>query len=174
VLETDRLILRKFDVSDYDALGTILGDTVVMESSVDGPLSEHQIKMWLEHQLEVYKLDNGFGVLAVVERVTTKLIGYCGLFYFPNIDGNSEIEIGYRFSQNSWGSGYATEAACVVRNYAFASLNVQRLIALIEPVNTRSIRVAEKLGMVFEKKVLLENYDYPDYLYLIENPDNKN
>ena len=64
---------------------------------------------------------------------------------------------------NSWGYGYATEAARAVRDYAFSELNLNRLVALIEPVNQRSIRVAEKLGMRYEKDVMLEGYDYPDY-----------
>ena len=38
-------------------------------------------------------------------------------------------------------------------------------MSLIEPGNKRSIRVAEKLGMNFEKEVLLEDYEYPDHLY---------
>ena len=142
-----------------------------MESSVDGPLSEHQIEKWLEQQLETYRSEQGIEVLAVIERNTSELIGYCGLFHFPNIDGKSEIEIGYRFMQDSWGNGYATDAATSIRDYAFSNLNLSRLIALIEPANARSIRVAEKLGMKFEKEVLLEEYDYPDYLYSMDNPD---
>lgn len=170
LLKTERLILRRFGKSDFGALEKLLGSGAVMESSVNGPLSENQIWDWLEEPFGVYESNQGIEVLAVINKCNLELIGYCGLFHFSNIDGVSEIEIGYRFVQNSWGNGYATEAARAIRDYAFSKLNLSRLIALIEPANTRSIRVAEKVGMKYEKEVMLENYDYPDYLYSMEKP----
>ena len=169
ILETERLLLRRFTMPDYVALDNLLGCNVVMASSMSGSLNGDQIKVWLETQIEVYKSNEGVDVLAVVEKRSAELIGYCGLFHFADIDGVPEIEIGYRLVQAVWGNGYATEAACAIRDYAFSQLKLPRLVALIEPTNTRSIRVAEKIGMNYEKDVMLEGYDYPDYLYSMGN-----
>lgn len=46
-------------------------------------------------------------------------------------------------------------------------MNLQRLIALIDPGNVGSIRVAEKIGLLYEKDVMLPDYTYPDRLFAI-------
>ena len=62
-----------------------------------------------------------------------------------------EIEIGWRLCREAWGSGFATEAARAVLAHAFATLNLAGLVADIHPDNTRSIRVAKKLGLVLRR-----------------------
>lgn len=74
-----------------------------------------------------------------------EVIGYCGLFYFPDIGGQPEVEIGYRLARAFWCQGYATEAARAVRDYSFRVLGLPRLIAMIDPQNTASIRGAFRL-----------------------------
>ena len=140
-----------------------------MESSLDGAMNPTEISLWLKERLAEYEKNNGIEVLGVVDKASSELIGYCGLFYFPDIDGAPEIEIGYRLVRKMWGSGLATEAAKAIRDHAFADLKLKRLIALIEPDNKRSIRVAEKLGMTHEKDVMLEGYDYPDLLFSVSS-----
>ena len=94
----------------------------------------------------------------------------CGLTHFPDINGRPEIEIGYRLARAHWGRGLATEAARAVRDYAFDTLRLPRLIALIDPANTASIRVAEKLAMRHESEVVLPGYDHPDRVYALGAP----
>jgi len=142
-----------------------LGDEKVMEFSVGGPMSRHDAGVWLGNRIEDYKKNNESEMFAVLEKRSGTLIGYCCLTLFPDIDGVPEVEVGYRLIPAVWGNGYATEAARAVRDHAFTDLGVTRLIAMIEPNNKRSIRVAEKLGMKYEKEVMLEGYDHPDNLY---------
>ncbi len=103
----------------------------------------------------------------MVERSRRETIGYCGLSYFPDVCGQPEIEIGYRLARASWDKGYATEAVLAVRDYAFDTLCIKRLIALVDPGNARSVRVAEKAGMQYENDVMFEGYDHPDHVYVI-------
>jgi RimJ/RimL family protein N-acetyltransferase len=124
------------------------------------------VEAWLRTCLENYQR-RGFGPYAVVEQSTGDVIGYCGLFYFPDMHGQPEIELGYRLRRAAWGQGYATETARLVRDYAFHTLHIKRLIALIDPDNVPSIRVAEKIGMHYESEVMLEGYDHPDHVYVI-------
>ncbi len=137
----------------------------------DGVQSPDWVRQWLQRRLEDYHQGRGLGVWAVVEKSSGETIGYCGLFFFPDVCGQPEIEIGYRLARSHWGRGYATEAARAVRDYAFQTLNVQRLIALIDPENTASIRVAEKLGMVYEKDVMFPGYTHPDRVYALARRD---
>jgi len=82
------------------------------------------------------------------------VIGFCGLTRFDDVDGQPEIEIGYRLARAYWEQGLATEAALAVRDYACSQLGLRRLIALIDAENVRSIRVAEKIGLHHEKDTL--------------------
>lgn len=137
----------------------------------DGVKSREGVQAWLHECLEHYQ-NWGFGPYAVVEQSSQNVIGYCGLFFFPNIDGRAETEIGYRFAHSAWGQGYATEAVRAVRDHAFQTLRIKRLIALIDPSNFSSIRVAEKIGLKYEKEVMLDGYTHPDHVYVITSMEN--
>ena len=64
-----------------------------------------------------------------------------------------EIEVGYHVRRSLQGRGYATEAAAASRDYARDVLGLDRLIAIIDPRNTPSQRVAEKIGLTLEKEI---------------------
>ena len=66
-----------------------------------------------------------------------------------------EIELGWTFLRQHWGHGYATEAALAARAWAQDEIGVQRLISLINPLNSRSVRVAERLGATVSETVTM-------------------
>ena len=167
ILSTERLLLRLFAIADLDDLQAVLGDTEVMRFSL-GVLDTEGIKAWLTYHIHGYTEHRNLGPWAVLRRVDSILIGYCGLFFLPDVCNQPEIELGYRFAQAYWGQGYATEAARAVCDFAFSFRNINRLVSLIDPANRASIKVAEKVGMHFEKEVMLADYDYPDHLYAIQ------
>ena len=144
----------------------VFGDPEVMRFG-DGVQTRQWVENWLRACLERYHQTWGFGPYAVLEKRSQDVIGYCGLFYFPDINGQPEVEIGYRLMHSAWGRGYATEAALAARDFAFNSLGIQRLVAIIDPSNTASIRVAEKIGMRYQTEVMLEGYTHPDHVYVI-------
>jgi len=150
---------------DCKPMYRIFCDADVMRFS-DGVQTKEWVQVWLETCFERYQIW-GFGPYAVVKQSSQNVMGYCGLFFFPDLDGQAEVEIGYRLARSAWGQGYATEAACAVRDYAFSTLGMKRLIAMIDPSNLASIRVAENIGMQYEKDVMLEGYTHPDYIYTI-------
>ena len=147
----------------------VFGDPEVMRFG-DGVQTKEWVEQWLRTCLKRYYETWGFGPYAVVEKDSHDVIGYCGLFYFPNINGQPEVEIGYRLARAAWGRGYATEAVSAVRDFAFNMLGIKRLIAIIDPSNSASIRVAEKIGMHYEKEVMLEGYSHADHVYAIVHP----
>lgn len=166
-LLTERLLLRHFKSTDDNALHqSVFNDSEVMRFG-DGPQSLEWTRAWIEHCQQDYYEARGYGPFAVIERSTRLLIGYCGLFYFSDVNGQPEVELGYRLARSAWGKGYATEAAITARDYALTALGMKRLIAIIDPANIASIRVAEKLGMKFESEVMFEGYSHPDHVYAI-------
>lgn len=168
-MTTQRLILRPLHSLDVGPLhARIFNDPEVMRFG-DGVQTEQWVKNWVRHHLERYRAQ-GFGPYAVVAKQSQEVIGYCGLFYFPDVNGQPEVEIGYRLARSAWGQGYATEAALAVRDYAFSKLGLKRLIAMIDPANVASLRVADKLGMHYEGEILMEGYTHPDHVYAVTAP----
>lgn len=151
IAETERLSLRHFELADAPAMEQIFCDPEVMHFG-RGAQTPDWVRNWLRRLFEKYEA-LGFGVWAVVERSSGVVIGYCGLSHFPDVGGLPEVEIGYRLARARWGRGYATEAARAVRDYGFHSLQLPRLISIIDPANIASIRVAEKIGLRYEKDV---------------------
>jgi RimJ/RimL family protein N-acetyltransferase len=89
----------------------------------------------------------GVGRLAVLLKESGSFIGYCGLKYLPEA---AEYDLGYRFLEEYWGQGYATEAASAVLEYGRSHLKGKRIVGKVFLENTASIRVLEKIGMQFE------------------------
>lgn len=89
----------------------------------------------------------GYGFWHLDDRETGHYVGRCGLI---NPFGWPEREIGWSLMPDALGHGYATEAAIAVRNYAYNTLGWTTAISLIDPANTPSKGVAERLGASFE------------------------
>lgn len=169
MIETSRLAIRPIKFSDCEPLNELFADPEVMRYSINGTKTPEEVEGWVEDVIGGGRTGNGINIFAVVNKKISAVIGYCGLTHFPDVDGAAEIEMGYRLIREHWGHGYATEAAVAVRDYAFVELELARLVSLIEPTNKSSIGVATKVGMSYEKEVMLENYDHPDHLYSMKN-----
>ena len=172
VIETKRLLLRRFAPADADAMIQVFCDPNVMRFS-EGVRTPDWVVAWLEKCVAQEAANPIPDPWAVVEKSSGAVMGYCGLFDCPDINGRPEIEIGYRLAIRYWGYGYASEAACAVRDLAFGSFGLTRLIAMIDPQNTASIRVAEKLGMRRAGEVMFPGYTHPDWVYAVTNFDSQ-
>ncbi len=163
-LETPRLLLREFELSDADALEGILGDPVAMQY-YPAPFPRPEIEQWIGRNQARYR-DCGFGIWAMLLKDSGELIGDCGCFLreLDELGGNAEFELAWHVRRDLWGRGYATEAAQHCIDYAFSSLGAQRIIAMVRPENQSSCRVAEKNGMVCEKVIFWRGYDHCVYV----------
>lgn len=166
VAETERLTLRYASGSDATAMRAVFCDPEVMQYG-DGPQTDDWIRSWIERVKRSYN-ERGFGLWLISQSGDSTAIGYCGLTWFPDINGQPEVEIGYRLARSYWNLGFATEAASAVRDLAFSDFVLDRVISIIDPNNVRSIRVAEKLGMKLCGDVMLDGYDHPDGVYACE------
>ena len=162
-LTTNRLLLRVPRASDLDALARILADPEVTRFLGSGrPLERSEAEQSLANMIHAFEVD-GFGLFAVERRDDGELLGRAGLLpwdpatWTPStraeLGQRAEIEIGWTLARERWGKGYATEAALAIRDWALGTLRLNRLVSLIQPGNTASIRVAEKLGERLEREI---------------------
>ena len=166
ILETERLILRVFRPEDSEAFAPIEADPEVMRFYASGPRSREFTERVVCYFISLQK-QHGFSFWAVVHKADSRFLGFCGLIP-QTVDGQEEIEVGYKLARSDWGQGLATEAAHAVRNWGFAHLDVPRLVSIIDPGNMASIRVAEKNGMAYVKDITYDGKVCR--LYAIENP----
>ncbi len=162
-IETARLRLRPYMLDDLDRLTIILSNPEVMKYSPRGPIAKGKEKQVtreiLEHFIEHWE-KYGFGVWAAIEKASGKLIGHCGLNYLPN---SPEIELLYRFDQNYWNQGIATEATLASLEYGFSSAKLYKIVAIAAPEHIASRRVMEKVGFKYEKNARFYKLDVVYY-----------
>jgi RimJ/RimL family protein N-acetyltransferase len=152
VLETERLLLRGFRPEDIDAYAAMHADPDVMRYIGEGkPLSREDAWRSMA-MLAGHWVLRGYGIWAVEERASGILAGRVGLYYPEGWPGQ---EVGWTLARPFWGKGYAYEAARAAFAYAFETLRWPRIISLIDPENSRSIALAERLGERLEREVEL-------------------
>jgi len=102
---------------------------------------------------------NGFGFFATDWKETGRFIGFIGLG-IPRFQAHFTpcVEIGWRLTPESWGRGLCTEGARRVLQFAFEDLKLKALVSQTAPINKRSWRVMEKIGMKRDPK---EDFDHP-------------
>jgi ribosomal-protein-alanine N-acetyltransferase len=151
ILETKRMLLRRFVPSDLEDLFSFYSDPEVIKYIPDAPRTYEETKEELEWFLDGHPKFPELGLWAAIYKDTGKFIGRCGLLPWT-IDGQQEVEVAFALSRAYWGQGLATEAAQGIVQYAFEALHLSRLICLIDHDNQGSIRVATKIGMTLEKE----------------------
>jgi RimJ/RimL family protein N-acetyltransferase len=151
ILETNRLLLRHLEPDDLHSLFALYADPDVRRYIPDAPqtLAEAKEELdWFSHGHPRYPK---LGLWATIYKPTNQFIGRCGLLPWT-IDGQDEVEVAYTIAKTHWGQGLGTEAAQAILDYGVGKLGLPRLICLIDYDNVASIRVAEKIGMIFEKE----------------------
>lgn len=144
ILETERLVLRRFRPDDLADLTALLTDPQVMRFW-PRPMTEAEVQEWLACT-PAYYAEHGFGVWATLLKPDLRFVGRCGLLR-KVIEGVPELEVAYMIAAEAWGQGFAPEVARAILRFAFERFSPARVIALIRPENLPSRRVAEKLGM---------------------------
>jgi RimJ/RimL family protein N-acetyltransferase len=154
-IETARLLLRPLTRDDEDALAAVLSDAETMRW-YPRAFTRDEVRAWIERQIDRYA--SGSGLLGLVEKQSGRLIGDCGTVW-QEIDGSTELEIGYHVNRERWNQGFATEGARAMIDYAFEKLGVERVVSMIRPENLASRRVAEKNGLTVDRVVFWRDFD---------------
>ena len=146
ILETPRLRLRMLQAEDFEEYAAIHTDPEVTRFTARMHLTREQA--W-NHMASIcgHWYLRGYGMWAVVEMATNKLVGRVG-YHCP--EGWPEFELGWTIGRAFWGKGFATEAARAALDYSFDVMKRDHVVSLIDPLNVRSIAVAERLGEKLE------------------------
>jgi RimJ/RimL family protein N-acetyltransferase len=152
VTETERLILRRFTPEDAADNYRIYTDPDNMRFMGRQPDSVEFERYHLGKHIANYYDVHGFGMWAAVLKENGRLIGRCGLIH-QQIEGTQEVEVSYLIDRPYWGRGLATEAARETVRLGFEEYKFTRLVSIINPLNVASVRVAEKIGMKYERDV---------------------
>jgi len=146
VISTKRLTLRLWQPEDAERFYQLSQDPLV-QKFIPFPVSREKATQLVADMNDCFAKHH-YTLWIVEEKASKAFMGYVGLSpVSPSMPYAPGPEIGWRFASPFWGKGYATEAAQACLNYVFTKLDLQEVVALTNPSNTRSLRVMEKLGM---------------------------
>jgi len=158
-LESDRLIFRPFEESDYVLWEpffhetSILGFVGMLSGEYKTMTTQEKASSWIGKQLN-RRSKGSIGQLAIIEKVSGKFIGVGGIIVRTDEITNGEWEVTYALLPAYRGKGYATEQSRFFKNWAFENTNKESLISIVQVDNTASQNVAEKNGMSIEKEMV--------------------
>jgi ribosomal-protein-alanine N-acetyltransferase len=163
ILETDRLLLREFDINYAESFYELnLNPNVIKYTGNSAFKDIDEARVFLENYSDYRR--NGFGRWAVINKVNQEFLGWCGLKYDEKLD---ETDIGFRFFEHFWNKGFATESAKACINYGLKKLNLKTIVGRAMKENTASIKVLEKIGLQYDR-----DFDFngkPGAILKIEN-----
>jgi RimJ/RimL family protein N-acetyltransferase len=147
-LHTARLRLRPFDDTDADELFALQSNAHVLRYWDSPPWTERaRSKRFIADCGQM--AEEGTGVRLAVDRVSDGVfVGWCTLNQWNPVYRSASL--GYCYGEAAWGHGYATEAAHALLQWAFDTLDLNRVQAEADTRNAASARVLEKLGFVLE------------------------
>ncbi|WP_226804936.1 GNAT family N-acetyltransferase [Agriterribacter humi] len=150
-LETGRLRLREFIIRDTAFIIELLNSPAWLQFIGDRNVkTEEQAKRYLEDGPLKSYIENGYGIWLVELKNDNKAIGMCGII---NRDFLDNPDIGFAFLPGYHGNGYATEIAGATMDYAKQQLHISTIEAITATDNAKSIRLLEKTGLKFTRKI---------------------
>ena len=152
-LETERLLIRLWHESDFEQLATFFSEEE--NAKYVGGIKTREESWELMAAYIGHWQMKGYSYMAVVEKATRKIAGCIGLW---NSDPWPEPELGYWFLKEMQGKGYAYEAGMRMKKFAFETKKFETLVSYIAAENIPSIKLAEKLGAVYEKDIQLLDF----------------
>ena len=153
ILHTDRLVLREPILDDWPTFADIM--TSDRARFMGGPFSVDYTWGAFCHGLALWRLF-GVGNLTIELRRTGECLGQIEINQGPRFP---EPELGWQLSKPAEGKGFAFEAAIALRDWAFAAGGLTTLVSYIDPENTRSIRLAERLGATLDDTSVKQDPD---------------
>jgi ribosomal-protein-alanine N-acetyltransferase len=146
IVETDRLILRRWKESDRNKFAKMNSDPIVMEYFVKTLTfgESDSLVERIKNRIET----KGYGLWAAELKEGHQFMGFLGLNYTDfESDFTPCIEIAWRLAKEYWGNGYATEGAKATLHYGFSVLGIPEIFSFTSILNLKSENVMKKIGM---------------------------
>jgi len=151
-LDTVRLILRDFVLSDWEALNAIVSDPAVTRYMHFASWDEDKQRQWLTRMVQEASHPHPWhDDWALTVRSNGQLIGWLFIGEHREAAEAGTRECGYALDPRFWGQGYMTEALRAAFTYAFTVLGAREIVANCETANLASARVMQKSGMTYER-----------------------
>ena len=164
LLETERLVVRRWRSTDLDAIFDVYSDPEVGRWIGDGsPITREESRLWLDVTDKNYT-ERGYGMYALEDKRNGRIAGFIGLTH-PG--GQLDVEIKYAFRQSYWGQGLASEIVQAIVSYAAETLHITKIVATVAPENKASQHVLEKSGFIFVEK-RDDDAGVPEFYYVRE------
>jgi RimJ/RimL family protein N-acetyltransferase len=166
-LATERLYFRHLTLEDGPLMAEFFGSEEAIRFYPDIEVNDpREPERWITRQMGRYK-DWGAGLFGLFRKEDDAYIGQCGIL-FQEVDGKTEVEVGYNLLPRYWGNGYATEAAVSCKEYIFRHNISPSVVSIIDIGNVNSQRVAMRNGMVRDKQAEFKGLQV--YVYRIQKP----
>ena len=156
MIDTDHLRLWPLGDADAEALHHLFTDPDVRRHLWDDQVIPREQTMEVIETSQRRFAERGFGLWGVHSRDAEALIGFCGYWFFRD---PPELELLYGIAPAQWGRGYATEAARALVRYGFEQLQLDTVRGSADAPNVASVRVLEKAGLQFEKRLTVGGRD---------------
>jgi RimJ/RimL family protein N-acetyltransferase len=150
---TERLLIRRLTEADFAELRRLHTDAEVMEH-IGGVRTPAETEAYLARNLEHWRT-RGFGLSMVHDGEGGPIAGLAMLRSLT-VDAAEEVEVGYSLHRQYWGRGLGTEIAAACSAHGYESLGLDSLVAVTGPANSASHHVLRKIGMAFERELVLE------------------
>lgn len=163
LLKSNRLLLREINLKDADFIYRLMNDPAWLQNIGDRNI--HSVKdaeAYIESKIFTSYQENGFGFYVIELLDSKKAVGSAGLV---NREGLDHIDIGYALLPDYRGFGYAFEATKLIYEYGTTTLGLDKIVAIVNPENQKSIHLLEKLGLEFERMVVLPDTEEQISLY---------
>ncbi|WP_377864899.1 GNAT family N-acetyltransferase [Bacillus sp. R86525] len=149
VLETERLVLRWFDIKDAPFILELVNDPAWIQFIGDKRIKnlEDATKYILNGPVDMYN-KIGFGLYLVERKEDLTPLGMCGLIKRDSLE---DVDIGFAFLEKFRSKGYGYESASAVIEYGVQKLGLKRIVAITSIDNAASGNLLEKVGLRFEK-----------------------
>jgi len=165
--ESERLIFRKLEFSDFDNWLPLFHEkqaALFLGMNVEASPKE-SCESWFEKSMWRYDQKKG-GMNVLVNKETGELVGQSGLL-IQEVNELEMIEIGYSILPKFWGKGYASEAAQKCKHFAFENRLASHLISVVHKDNHASAKVASNNGMKLWQHI--QNYkEMPVNIFRVE------
>jgi len=142
IIETEQLLLRPIEIKDTNALFNYRSDAVANKFQGFIPKNLEDVYEFINKTTTEFNIVESWFQLVIEERNSNQIIGDIGVHFIDE----QQVELGITLAKIQHGKGFATEALKVLITYLFEKFNKHRIIASIDPENTSSIKLFERLG----------------------------
>ena len=167
IIETEQLKLRPIEIKDANALFNYRSDAVTNKFQGFIPKNLEEVYEFINKTTTEFNIIDSWFQLVIEERNSNQIIGDVGVHFIDE----QQVELGITLAKIQQGKGFATEALKGIIDYLFNKLNKHRITASIDPENTSSIKLFERLGFRkeahFKESLLINGKWTDDLIYAI-------